>query len=122
MYVNVDVLITLCPCSSKGTYKGPLMNSFEQFYIQSHYYRNFLQNRMQEHNMQCTKLYLTFNYNMPAHDLDSNILLPACLSSCSTVNTSTISTCSSNSLVCTVPLLFCIVQHVGTLAFYINLL
>jgi hypothetical protein len=100
--------------------RRPTNEFLQQFYIQSHYYLNFLQNRMQEHKMQCTKLNLTFNYDTPAHDLDSNILLPACLSSCSTMNTSTISTCSSSSLVCTVPLLFCIVQYVGTLAFHIN--
>jgi len=89
-------------------------------FIQLHYYHNFLQNKMQEREVQCTKLYLTFNYDTPAHDLDSDIL-PACLSSCSTMNTSTLPTCSSSSLVCTVPLLFCILQHICTLAFHFNL-
>jgi hypothetical protein len=121
MYANIDVLMTFCPYSNKRTYKGSLTNSCENFYIQSHFDHNFLQNRMLEREMQCTKLCLTFNYDTPAHDLDSDILLPACLSYCSTVNTSTISTCSSSSLVCTVPLLFFVFQHVGMLAFHFNL-
>lgn len=79
----------------KQVNKGPLKNSFEQFYIQTIITINLFKNKIQEHEIQCTSWYLTFNYVTSTHYLDLHIPLPAYLPFCNTINASRITSCSN---------------------------
>jgi hypothetical protein len=84
-------------------------NSFEQFYIQSHYHHNILIPEQNTRNrIWRTNWYLTFGYVMPAHDLNPNALLPVYFLYLSIVSTSILATRCLNQRVCTLQLLFCI--------------